>query len=243
MDYDAKLIAEHLTLIEEENLKRLRVKELVGLNWTKKEAEDLSPNVLVIVRHFNKMTSWVSTEILRKKSSRTQVIKKFIQIAQICLEMCNFSSLMVILSGLELTVITRLRRTWEEVKVKKCFKILEKIKNEFSLSSNYKNYRLLYQKCIENKKPFIPLLAVHLQDIVFIHEGNQDYTNKETETFNFEKITMFADSVHQLTLIQKRSYGLKVESPEFITDLVSCKTYTEKEAYEESLKIEPRKQN
>jgi len=147
---------------------------------------------------------------------------------------------MEIISGLESPPISRLKRTWEEVGKST---VLEALKDEFSLLYNYKKYRALMQKSLAENVPVIPFFGVQLQDLTFIDEGNDDYTNEEEMIINFDKLSMFADTVHTFRRLQKLSYQIQITNPMSIllNSILNCKTLNEKEAYDESLKLEPRK--
>jgi len=154
LNFDPKAIAEHLTWIEQANLKRIDFRELVNQSWNKKNAEQRTPNLLAFIRHFNKITAWVTAEIVctDKKSTRAKVIRKLIRTARHCYELKNYNSVMEIISGLESPPISRLKRTWEEVG--KWGPVLDAFKDEFSVLLNYKKYRALLQKAIG--EPVIP---------------------------------------------------------------------------------------
>jgi len=239
LNFEPKVVAEHLTVIEEANLKKIDFRELVGQGWNKRDAEKRTPNLLAFIRHFNKITSWVTAEIILadKKSNRVLVIKHFIKIAQICYEMKNYNTVMEIISGLESPPISRLKRTWEEIG--KLSTWLESLKEEFSVLSNYKKYRALLLKSLQS--PLIPFFGVQLQDLTFIDEGNDDYANEEKQLINFDKIIMFSDTLSTFRKMQKKHYNIHITSPPLISSIFNCKTLNDKEAYDESLKLEPRK--
>jgi hypothetical protein len=63
--------------------------ELYNQAWTKDNKKAMSPNVVWLIANFNKMASWVATEILSCHSSlkrRTQTLKHFIAIGYVSLE-------------------------------------------------------------------------------------------------------------------------------------------------------------
>lgn len=68
-----------------------------------------------MIQRFNRVSSWVATEILlvANMKKRASVIKHFIQMAVACLEIRNFNTLLEITAGLNFSVIQRLRKTWK----------------------------------------------------------------------------------------------------------------------------------
>ena len=86
----------------------------------KKSKEENAPNVLKMIRWFNDLSNWVSTEILKRESvkERVEVIKIFIKVAQNCAEIRNFNAVYTILSGFQSSSVDRLKKTWEVLKLK-----------------------------------------------------------------------------------------------------------------------------
>jgi len=85
---------------------------------------------------------WVATEIiLAPVHLRAAYIEKFINIGEKCLHNYNnFNTLMAIISGLNNSAISRLKKNWMAIsdKAKETFKKLEEL---MTLDSNFKRYR------------------------------------------------------------------------------------------------------
>lgn len=97
-------IANHITLIEWEMWVKIRETELIGLGWTKKDKDTLSPNgtifpscnsmlfylnnlVCNMTKRFNMVSDWVATCICCEENpkKRVKLIVKFIEVAD-CLK-------------------------------------------------------------------------------------------------------------------------------------------------------------
>ncbi|RXM98123.1 Ras-GEF domain-containing family member 1C, partial [Acipenser ruthenus] len=72
-----------------------------------------------------------------KKKQRAQVIEFFIDVARECFNIGNFNSLMAIISGMNMSPVSRLKKTWTKVKTAKFF-ILE---HQMDPTGNFYNYR------------------------------------------------------------------------------------------------------
>jgi hypothetical protein len=56
---------------------------------------------------------------------RVKVIEYWIEVARECINLGNFNSLMGIITGLNMTPVSRLRRTWSKIQSAGKFAVLE----------------------------------------------------------------------------------------------------------------------
>uniref|UniRef100_A0A3B4DXL0 Rap guanine nucleotide exchange factor (GEF) 6 n=1 Tax=Pygocentrus nattereri TaxID=42514 RepID=A0A3B4DXL0_PYGNA len=143
----------------------------------------------------NQETFWVAAEILREANTlkRMKIIKHFIKIALHCRECKNFNSMFAIISGLNLSPVSRLRSTWEKLpsKYEKLFRDLQDI---FDPSRNMAKYRnILSSQSVQ--PPIIPLFPVVKKDLTFLHEGNDSIVDG---LVNFEKLRMIAKEIRNV---------------------------------------------
>ena len=77
----------------------------------------LAPNVMKMVKFFNRIAMLVTSNVLNEESTyrRAKVIKKAIKLAFKCRLTKNFNSLKAVLGGLQCTPVFRLKATWKEV--------------------------------------------------------------------------------------------------------------------------------
>ena len=89
--------------------------EFLQQKWTKKNRQELAPNICYVIYRFNHMTLWVAKEIMSHDQPRKRyaVVLKMIQIARHCLELNNFVTVFQIMSALVSSSVQRLKKTWD----------------------------------------------------------------------------------------------------------------------------------
>ncbi|XP_039606252.1 rap guanine nucleotide exchange factor 2 isoform X1 [Polypterus senegalus] len=143
----------------------------------------------------NQETFWVASEIVREPNQlkRMKIIKHFIKIALHCRECKNFNSMFAIISGLNLSPVSRLRGTWEKLP-SKYEKLFQDLQDLFDPSRNMAKYRNVLNS--QNlQPPIIPLFPVIKKDLTFLHEGND---SKVDGLVNFEKLRMIAKEIRHV---------------------------------------------
>uniref|UniRef100_A0A8D2ZPL1 RasGEF domain family member 1C n=1 Tax=Scophthalmus maximus TaxID=52904 RepID=A0A8D2ZPL1_SCOMX len=156
-------------------------------------------NLEAYVRWFNRLCYLVATEICMpaKKKQRAQVIEFFIDVARECFNIGNFNSLMAIISGMNMSPVSRLKKTWGKAKTAKFF-ILE---HQMDPTGNFYNYRTALrgaahrsQTANSNRERIvIPFFSLLIKDIYFLNEG---CANRLPNGYvNFEKFVELARQV------------------------------------------------
>ncbi|KAF1761352.1 hypothetical protein GCK72_009608 [Caenorhabditis remanei] len=143
-------------------------------------------NLDLLVRRFNEVQHWSTTEILlASEENRVEILKKFIAIATIAREYRDLLTVFAITLGLSHTSVSRLTLTWSKLPpiTLKTFSELEHLLDP---TRNHRMYRLMVSKMASPYIPFVPLI---LKDLMFIHQGNKSFYNG---LVNFEKMHMFA---------------------------------------------------
>ncbi|CAB1322456.1 unnamed protein product [Coregonus sp. 'balchen'] len=107
-------------------------------------------NLEAYVEWFNRLSFMVATEICMpvKKKQRVRVIEFFIDVARECFNIGNFNSLMAIISGMNMSPVSRLKKTWSKVKTAK-FDILE---HQMDPSGNFYNYRTAFRGATQRSR-------------------------------------------------------------------------------------------
>ncbi|EKE38185.1 hypothetical protein ENUP19_0047G0114 [Entamoeba nuttalli] len=233
--------AQQLTLYEYELFKSIEAKEMLGNAWTKSDKTERSPNLCALIDHFNSITNWVISTIVDESNikQRATIIKKFISIGEEMLRLNNYNGVFEMFSGLNSTPVGRLKLTWEEVgNFSKKMKALERVTIP---TGSYQAYRADIKS--HQSFPCIPFFGVYLQDLTFIHEGNED--KNENGDVNFVKCSLTTKVIEDM-LFYKRYYEY-YRNPEILAFIrkieIRCLTMGEKELYDKSLIIEPRQQN
>ncbi|XP_041957472.1 LOW QUALITY PROTEIN: ras-GEF domain-containing family member 1B-A [Alosa sapidissima] len=164
-------------------------------------------NLEAYVAWFNRLSYLVATEICMavKKKHRARVIEFFIDVARECFNIGNFNSLMAIISGMNMSPVSRLKKTWGKVKTAK-FDILE---HQMDPSSNFYNYRTALRGATQRsitahssrEKIVIPFFSLMIKDIYFLNEGcSNRHPNGHV---NFEKFWEMAKQVSELMTWKK----------------------------------------
>uniref|UniRef100_A0AC34FE14 Rap guanine nucleotide exchange factor 4 n=1 Tax=Panagrolaimus sp. ES5 TaxID=591445 RepID=A0AC34FE14_9BILA len=144
-------------------------------------------NLDILLRRFNEVQYWTTTEILlASPSKRVVYLKKLIKIASITKENKDLMTFFAITLGLSNLAVSRLTSLWDKLPTK-----LKRQYGEFEAlldpSRNHRAYRMLIAKITPPVIPFVPLL---LKDLTFMHEGNKTYF---AGLVNFEKMHMIAN--------------------------------------------------
>jgi len=236
IDIDPLEITRQLCIVEFSLYKKVLPKELLNQKWNKSNKEIAAPNVLAVIRRFNKTSFWVSTCIVKTPGLKTRIalVERFIDISQNCTNLNNFSGAFAIIAGLETSAIFRMKKTWDGVSVEKK-QTFENLKLILSSNKSYKDYRNRLRSSVG---ACIPYLGVYLSDLTFIDEGNQDII-KSTNLVNFDKRIMVSKVIVDIQQFQQLSYTLK-PVPLLQSFLTNLESLTEQEIYKLSLEQEPR---
>ncbi|XP_010084044.1 PREDICTED: LOW QUALITY PROTEIN: ras-GEF domain-containing family member 1B-like, partial [Pterocles gutturalis] len=207
---DPYALAQQLTHIELERLNYIGPEEFVQAFVQKDplDNDQLCHSQAVKTRHleayvewFNRLSYLVATEICMpvKKKHRARVIEYFIDVARECFNIGNFNSLMAIISGMNMSSVSRLKKTWAKVKTAK-FDILE---HQMDPSSNFYNYFFALRGAAQRsltahsnrEKIVIPFFSLLIKDIYFLNEGCAN--RLPNGHVNFEKFWELAKQVSE----------------------------------------------
>jgi hypothetical protein len=128
LDIEPLELARQMTLIEAKLFNAIRRKEFLHGAWYGKVKEQKAPNLLKIITHGNRVTSWITTELLKFPTAeqRARVLTLFIQVLPVRsppsflshpplqhLEaLRNFNGLIQVLSSLHSATVSKLKRSW-----------------------------------------------------------------------------------------------------------------------------------
>lgn len=164
LDFDPLELARQFTLKESKMFCSIKPEELVALEWTKKN-NSTSTNVLAMSSLSTDLAHLVAETILDVPDTkrRAVVIKHWIKIADRCLELNNYDSLMAIMCTLNASTISRLKKTWELVS-QKTKMVLEHLRSVIDVS---KNHAVLRARLRNHVPPCLPFLGTFLTDVCF----------------------------------------------------------------------------
>uniref|UniRef100_A0A3P8NFI0 RasGEF domain family member 1B n=1 Tax=Astatotilapia calliptera TaxID=8154 RepID=A0A3P8NFI0_ASTCA len=213
---DPFTVAQQLTHIELERLSYIGPEEFVQAFVHKDPLDNdkncfsdhkKASNLEAYVDWFNRLSYLVATEICMpgKKKHRARVIEFFIDVARECFNIGNFNSLMAIISGMNMSPVSRLKKTWSKVKTAK-FDILE---HQMDPSSNFYNYRTALRGATQRsitanssrEKIVIPFFSLLIKDIYFLNEGCAN--RLQNGHINFEKFWELAKQVSEFMTWKK----------------------------------------
>nr|POF14258.1 cell division control protein 25 [Quercus suber] len=241
LDIDSLEFARQLTIIESRLYGKIKPTECLNKTWQKKlQPGDPDPaeNVKALILHSNQLTNWVAQMILTQADvkRRVVVIKHFVNIADKCRSLNNFSCLTSIISALGSAPIHRLNRTWAQVNARTT-SILESMRSLMGSTKNFLEYRESLHKA---NPPCIPFFGIYLTDLTFIEDGIPSII-KKTQLINFAKRAKTAEVIRDIQQYQNVPYGLQpvTELQEYILRNMQSAGDVH-EMYERSLQVEPR---
>ncbi|XP_059500078.1 ral guanine nucleotide dissociation stimulator-like 1 [Stegostoma tigrinum] len=122
LSYPSRFIAEQLTFMDADLFRKLVPSQCLGSIWSqrgKEEKQHLVSTVQATITQFNNVTKCVTSTILRpqqlKPRQRAKIIEKWIDVAQECRILQNFSSVHAITTALQLNSVFNLKKTWAAV--------------------------------------------------------------------------------------------------------------------------------
>ncbi|PLB54375.1 Ras1 guanine nucleotide exchange factor [Aspergillus steynii IBT 23096] len=247
LDFDPMELARQFTIKESRIFCAILPEELLATEWMKKSAS-LAVNVRAMSTLSTDLAHLVADSILQleEPKKRAVIIKHWVKIANKCLELNNYDSLMAIICSLNSSMISRLKRTWEVVS-QKTKTTLEFLRGIVDVS---RNYAVLRQRLQGHVPPCLPFVGTYLTDLTFVDHGNQPLRSLPTDdgdmaVINFDKHMKTAKIISELQRFQI-PYRL-TEVPELQAwmqnELIRVRSNGEKSLqtfYRRSLVLEPR---
>lgn len=140
---------------------------------------------------------------LEEPKKRAATIKHWVKIANKCLELNNYDSLMAIICSLNSSMISRLKKTWDIVS-QKTKTVLEQLCGIVDVS---RNYAVLRQRLQNHVPPCLPFVGTYLTDLTFVDHGNQSLRtlsthDSEMTVINFDKHMKTARIISELQRFQ-----------------------------------------
>uniref|UniRef100_A0A8C3H9Q4 RAS guanyl releasing protein 4 n=1 Tax=Chrysemys picta bellii TaxID=8478 RepID=A0A8C3H9Q4_CHRPI len=231
---DAAELAEHLSYLEFKAFCRISYMDYRSyvLHGSVRENLALERSVALC----NSISQWVQVMILNRPTpqQRAEVFTKFIRVTQKLRQLQNFNTLMAVVGGLCHSAISRLKDT-HAVLLHEVTKTLAEMTELLSSCCNYSAYRRAYSECTGFK---IPIVGVHLKDLVSLHEALPDRLGGQ---LNLSKLQGLYQQAQELQALQQATPPFAANK-----DLVHLLTlsldlyYTDDEIYELSYAREPR---
>ncbi|XP_059499710.1 ral guanine nucleotide dissociation stimulator-like 1 isoform X3 [Stegostoma tigrinum] len=122
LSYPSRFIAEQLTFMDADLFRKLVPSQCLGSIWSqrgKEEKQHLVSTVQATMTQFNNVTKCVTSTILRRQQLKpwqtAKIIEKWIDVAQECRILQNFSSVHAITTALQSNSVFNLKKTWAAV--------------------------------------------------------------------------------------------------------------------------------
>ncbi|XP_040905078.1 ras guanyl-releasing protein 3 [Toxotes jaculatrix] len=229
-------LAEHLTFLEFKSIRRISFTDYQS--YVIHGCLVDNPTLERSIALFNGVSQWVQLMVLSKLTpqTRAEVITKYIHVAQKLLQLQNFNTLMAVVGGLSHSSISRLKET-QSYLAPEVVKIWSEMTELVSSSNNYSCYRKAFSECQGFK---IPILGVHLKDLIAVHVVFPDWVDNSNKV-NLVKMNQLYMTFNELVSLQ--SAAAQVEPNMDLIYLLTLSLdlyYTEDEIYELSLLREPR---
>ncbi|XP_060918495.1 RAS guanyl-releasing protein 1-like isoform X2 [Labrus mixtus] len=228
-------LAEHLTFLEFKSFCRITFMDFQNyiLNCCMKDIPAMERSITLC----NGISQWVQLMVLSRPTAqlRAEVFTKFIHVAQNLHLMHNYNTLMAVVGGLCHSSISRLKDTTSHVSCE-VTKALNEMTDLLSSCRNYDNYRQAYNKRTGFK---IPILGVHLKDLISVNEAMSDYV--EDNKINVQKLQALYSHINDL--IQLQQIPPKLDANKDLVHLLTLSLdlyYTEDDIYELSYAREPK---
>ncbi|RMC12634.1 hypothetical protein DUI87_10158 [Hirundo rustica rustica] len=228
-------LAEHLTFLEHKSFRRISFTDYQS--YVIHGCLENNPTLERSIALFNGISKWVQLMVLSKPTpqQRAEVITKFINVAQKLLHLQNFNTLMAVVGGLSHSSISRLKETHSHLS-SEVTKDWNEMTELVSSNGNYCNYRKAFADCVGFK---IPILGVHLKDLIAVHVIFPDWIDENK--VNIVKMQQLSITLSELVSLQTASHHLEPN-----LDLINLLTlsldlyHTEDDIYKLSLVLEPR---
>jgi son of sevenless len=230
-------LAEQLTLIELDRFKKVSPLALTCQQWSRAKENPLVRPLRALIDHFNDISMWLASEILLTPNvrQRAEVIKTLLHMIRQLLNLRNYSTLLQVVAALNLTCVTRLKRTWELVPKA----LLSALKEANSLMGVDKGFAKYRRRISEEQPPLIPYLGLCLNDLVLIEEGNNTFAGEGL--VNFVKMSKIAQVIRDIQWYQTSAYeAIKRNEPMQTWILYGTPRMSDSQLYDRSYIYEPR---
>ncbi|KAM9788117.1 RAS guanyl-releasing protein 1-like [Syngnathus typhle] len=228
-------LAEHLTFLEFKSFCRISFIDYQNYirNCCMKDIPVMERSIALC----NGVSQWVQLMVLSRPTAqlRAEVFTKFIHVAKGLHLMHNYNTLMAVVGGLCHSSISRLKDTTSHVP-NEVIKVLNEMTDLLSSCRNFDNYRQAYNKCTGFK---IPILGVHLKDLISVNEAMPNYV--EDNKVNVQKLQALYSHINELMQLQQ--IPPKLDANKDLVHLLTLSLdlyYTEDDIYELSYAREPK---
>ena len=243
IDLNPVEVARQLTILEHQLFSAIEGRELLNQCWNKDNKEVDAPNVTLTIRRFNQMSGWITSLIVKVKplKPRVALVRRFIEIADACMQLNNFNSVAEIVSGLQTSAVKRLTDTFAELPADTAL-ILTQLREFLETRKNWERYRSRLSSL--SGVPCVPYLGLYLTDLTMIDEAMRKTVahpeHEDVTLLNFERASRIAAVHAEIRRFQADRYRL--QSISYLQEYLSrLDQMSEDECYALSLELQARK--
>eukprot|EP00792_Barthelona_sp_PAP020_P005367 TRINITY_DN2619_c0_g1_i2.p1 TRINITY_DN2619_c0_g1~~TRINITY_DN2619_c0_g1_i2.p1 ORF type:complete len:681 (+),score=164.74 TRINITY_DN2619_c0_g1_i2:52-2094(+) len=189
-------LCEHLCMIDQNTWSNIPLREIVAYPVHNKRIDRLSPHVIEFLERSNAITNWVVTGVLTEFQfkRRKAIVSHFLKVATLLASNYNFYGAMAVYGGLSGYAVSKFKDVFSSLSTNKK-NMEEKLKELCSFKDNSRFYRNLVSQVATSKQTFIPHIGLVLQDITFLHDGNQTMKNGCLNIFKLLKMTEILEGI------------------------------------------------
>ncbi|XP_036059095.1 RAS guanyl-releasing protein 4 [Onychomys torridus] len=232
---ESEELAQHLTYLEFRSFQAITPQDLRG--YVLQGSVRGCPALEGSVGLSNSVSRWVQVMVLSRPgpAQRAQVLDKFIHVAKRLRQLQNFNTLMAVTGGLCHSSISRLKDSHTHLTPDSTKALLE-LTELLASHNNYACYRRIWASCTGFR---LPVLGVHLKDLVSLYEAHPD--RLPDGRLHLPKLNSLYLRLQELAALQEQHPPCSANE-----DLLHLLTlsldlfYTEDEIYELSYAREPR---
>ena len=160
-------VARQMSIAEQKIFQAIESRELLNQNWNRANKIVTAPNATA---------SWVMNSVVccHHLKTRMKRLGIWIKIAQACRELRNLNGVIEVLSGLGVSSVYRLRKTWGLIDIK-LLALYEEMKSIMSQNQNAAAYRTYLRSL---SLPCVPYIGFVLTDLTFTDEGMPNFLDR-----------------------------------------------------------------
>jgi len=207
--YSPKVVAQALTLIDWTLFVGIKQESVLRKGWQRDDRHKVAPALTKLAERFDKMSFWIASQILfmRPIEKQAKLLTFLIRVMKCLVDYRNHQSAQQILSGLNMASVQRLKQLWPLIPFKRR-EIFEEIDELFSPIGNHAKYRETISRIEAESEPCIPYIAMYLRDIVYVIDGNPEFTPQGE--INFDRSKLLAQQTLRLLRFQNIPYNFEV---------------------------------
>ena len=211
LDWGAEISAQQLCIMSKKLWNSLSLWEFYNVVFTKKNKDELAPNINALIRHINRVGDWAKSIILSMDDAkkRGQCIVYMINVMDQCINIRDFSDALGLATALQATSLERLAKSWRYVP-EETVALLDKAKTLTDPRGNYKNLRQVIG--LQPNEPRIPLISLIMGDLIHADE----VTGKIEGRHNWYKYELLGRVLSVIPKYQRIQYPF-AEEREFST--------------------------